>query len=77
MRDNVKFDVALEIISSKIAEAMKNQDRELTNKLLDEREEIYLGNWDIIEKVLIIKQDELLCDDNCNIMYMMIIVIDL
>ena len=52
MRDNVKFDVALEIISSKIAEAVKNKDRELTNKLLDEREEIYLGNWDIIEKVL-------------------------
>ena len=52
MRDNVKFDVALEVISSKISEAMKNKDRELTNKLLNEREEIYLGNWEVIEKVL-------------------------
>ena len=31
----------------------------------------------MIEKVLIIKQDELLFDDNCNIMYMMLIEIDL
>lgn len=52
MRDNVKFDVALEVISSKISEAMKNKDRELINKLLNEREEIYLGNWEVIEKVL-------------------------
>lgn len=52
MRENVKFDVALEIISSKIAEAIKKKDKELTNRLLDEREEIYLGNWEIIEKVL-------------------------
>lgn len=52
MRENVKFDVALEIISSEIADAMKNKDRDLTNKLLNEREEIYLGNWEIIEKVL-------------------------
>lgn len=52
MRENVKFDVALEIISSKIAKAIKNKDRELTNKYLQEREEIYLGNWDVINKVL-------------------------
>lgn len=52
MRENVKFDVALEIISSRIAEAIKNKDIELTNKLLNDREEIYLGNWEIIEKVL-------------------------
>lgn len=55
MRDNVKFDVALEIISSKIAEAIKNKDRELTNNYLREREEIYLGNWDTINKVLTYK----------------------
>ena len=52
MRSNVKFDVALEIISSKIAEAMKAKNKELTNKYLEEREEIYLGNWGFIEKVL-------------------------
>lgn len=52
MRENVKFDVALEIISSKIAEAIKNKDKELTNRYLKEREEIYLGNWDIINKVI-------------------------
>lgn len=52
MRENVKFDVALEIISSKIAEAMKNKDVKLTNQLLNDREEIYLGNWEVIEKVL-------------------------
>lgn len=52
MRENVKFDVALEIISSKIAESIKKRDRELTNKYLQEREEIYLGNWDVINKVL-------------------------
>ena len=52
MRNNVKFDVALEIISSKIAEAMKDKNKELVNKYLEEREEIYLGNWEIIEKVL-------------------------
>ena len=32
MRENVKFDVALEIISSEIAKAMKNKDRDLTHK---------------------------------------------
>lgn len=52
MRENVKFDVALEIISSKIAEAMKNKDVKLTNQLLNDREEIYLGNWEVIGKVL-------------------------
>lgn len=52
MRDNVKFDVALEIISSEIAKAMKNKDRELTNKLIKDREEIYLGNWNVINRVL-------------------------
>lgn len=52
MRENVKFDVALEIISSKIAEALKNKDRKLANEYMNEQEEIYLGNWEVIEKVL-------------------------
>ena len=52
MRENVKFDVALEIISSKISSAMKEKNRELTNKLLEDREQVYLGNWDVINKIL-------------------------
>ncbi len=52
MKENVKFDVALEIISSKIAEAIKSRNKELANTYLKEREEIYLGNWEIINKVL-------------------------
>ena len=52
MRDNVKFDVALEIISSKIAKAMKEKNQELTNQLLEDREQIYWGNWKIINKIL-------------------------
>lgn len=52
MNNNVKFDVALEIISTKIADALNNKDKELTQKYLEEKEEIYLGNWNIINKVL-------------------------
>ncbi len=52
MRNNVKFDVALEIISCKVAEAIKAKNRKLVEQYLDEREQIYLGNWDVIEKVL-------------------------
>lgn len=52
MRENVKFDVALEIISSKISEAMKQKDKKLVDDLINKREEIYLGNWNIIEEVL-------------------------
>ena len=52
MREHLKVDVALEIIASKIAEAIKNRYKELTDRYLQEREEIYLGNWEIIDKVL-------------------------
>ena len=52
MRENVKFDVALEIISSKIADAIKEKNRKLADQYLDEREKIYLGDWETIEKVL-------------------------
>ena len=52
MRENVKFDVALEIISSEIAKAMKNKHRDLTHKLIKDREEIYLGNWQVINRIL-------------------------
>lgn len=34
MKDNVKLDVAIEIVSSKLAEAIKNKDREKSARLL-------------------------------------------
>ena len=52
MNDNVKLDVAIEILSTKIAMAMNNKDREETKKLLKERDQLYLGNWEIINKIL-------------------------
>ena len=52
MNDNVKLDVAIEIISTKIAMAMDKKDSQETERLLKEREELYLGNWDVINKVL-------------------------
>lgn len=52
MNDNVKLDVAIEIISTKIAMAMDKKDSKETERLLNEREELYLGNWDVINKVL-------------------------
>ena len=52
MNDNVKLDVAIEILSTKIAMAMNNKDREETKKLLKERDQLCLGNWEIINKIL-------------------------
>lgn len=52
MNDNVKLDIAIEIMSTKIAIAMENKDGKEVNKLLEEREQLYLGNWDIINKIL-------------------------
>ena len=52
MNDNVKLDVAIEIMSTKIADAMNKKDKEETKRLLEEREQLYLGNWDVIDKIL-------------------------
>lgn len=52
MNENVKLDVAIEIMSTKLANAMNKNDKEETIRLLQEREEMYRGNWDIINKVL-------------------------
>lgn len=52
MNENVKLDIAIEIMSTKIANAMKNDDESEVNKLLEEREQLYLGNWDVINKIL-------------------------
>lgn len=52
MNDNVKLDIALEIISTKIADAMEDKDKKKLEQLLDEREKVYLGDWDTINKIL-------------------------
>lgn len=52
MNDNVKLDIAIEIMSSKVADAMEKGNREEVDALLEEREQMYLGNWDVINKIL-------------------------
>lgn len=52
MNDNVKLDIAIEIMSTKIADAMNNASREEIEQLLEERKQMYLGNWDVINKIL-------------------------
>lgn len=52
MNDNVKLDIAIEIMSTKIANAMNNGTRKEVEQLLEERKQLYLGNWDIINKIL-------------------------
>lgn len=52
MNDNVKLDIAIEIMSSKVADAMDSGDRQKIDALLEEREQMYLGNWDVINKIL-------------------------
>lgn len=52
MNDNVKLDIAIEIMSSKIANAFERKDKNEVDLLLEEREQMYLGNWDVINKIL-------------------------
>ena len=52
MNDNVKLDIAIEIMSTKIANAMNNGTRKEVEQLLEERKQLYLGNWDVINKIL-------------------------
>ena len=52
MNDNVKLDIAIELISTKIAIAMEKKEDDELKKLLEEREKLYLGDWNIINKVL-------------------------
>ena len=52
---NTQLEIALEIISTKIAEASRENDMYSNNKieeLLKEREEMYLGNTEIIKKII-------------------------
>lgn len=52
MNDNVKLDIAIEIMSTKIANAMNKGTRQEVEQLLEERKQLYLGNWDVINKIL-------------------------
>ena len=52
MNENVKLDIAIEIMSTKIANAMNLGTRQEVEQLLQERKQLYLGNWDIINKIL-------------------------
>ena len=52
MNDNVKLDIAIEIMSSKVADAMDRGNKEEIDDLLQEREQMYLGYWDVINKIL-------------------------
>lgn len=55
MSENVKLEVAVEIISAKIANLSKNgysiQDKQM-QELIKERNEMYKGNIEIIEKII-------------------------
>ena len=52
MRENIKFEVAIEVISMYIAIAKKNGDIEKLMKLIKEREKIYLGDINLVNKVI-------------------------
>lgn len=51
LKDNIKTEVALEMISLYIGLAMKNN-KELALNLIKERDSIYLSNTDLVNKVL-------------------------
>lgn len=52
MNENVKLDIAIEIMSTKIANTMNSGNKEEVEQLLEERRQMYLGNWDVINKIL-------------------------
>jgi len=52
MNDNVKLDIAIEIMSSKVADVMEGKNKKEIDKILEEREQMYLGNWEVINKIL-------------------------
>jgi len=52
MNENVKLDIAIEIMSTKIANTMNSGNKEEVEQLLEERRQMYLGNWNVINKIL-------------------------
>lgn len=49
MKDNVKLDVAIQVISNRLAEAMKNEDRKKITELLKLKKQVYLGNQEVLD----------------------------
>ena len=62
MNDNIKLEVAIEIMASKLVRMLQTgyslEDEELQN-LLKEKEQMYKGNKDIINKILEVYGKEL------------------
>lgn len=50
MREHVKTEVAIEIISMMIAFAVEDNNQEEISRLNEEKNSIYMGNEEIIEK---------------------------
>lgn len=62
MSDNTKLEVAIEILSEKIADvSKKDSDKQDENlkKLIQEREKLYLGDKKIIEKIITVYGPEI------------------
>ncbi len=57
MRENVKLDVAIEILSSKIADAINQKNKEETERLLLLRKRLYSGEKDVIEQLINSKKE--------------------
>ena len=51
MKENVKMEVAFEIITMRIALAINNNNMEEVARLKGEREKLYEGNYEILKKV--------------------------
>lgn len=50
--ENVKFEVALKVISMYMSIAIANNDLELVEKLKKEKKEMYLGNNELVDKAI-------------------------
>ena len=65
MNKNTKLEIAVEIIAAKIAKAAKegySAKNEKMRKLLDERNKMYIGDEEIINKILIEYGSEVKCE---------------
>lgn len=52
MKDNIKLDVAIEIVSNRLAKAIKDEDREKITELLKIKKQVYLGNQEAINMLI-------------------------
>ena len=59
MREHVKMEVAIEILSMMIALASQDNDEEKVKKLKEELDQLYLGNETILEKAYTEYSDEI------------------